>query len=77
MNLLVKLWKKWLKIARIIGNFQAQVLFTIFYFLILFPVGIKIRFSADPLNLKGIEKKSSYNSWVHPEEDLKMSRKPY
>lgn len=77
MNLLNTLWKKWLRIAHAIGNFQAQVLFTIFYFLVLFPVGIKIRFSQDPLNLAGIKKKSNFSPWMHPEESLKEARKPY
>jgi len=77
MNLLKSFWKKWLKIAKVIGNFQAQVLFTIFYFLVLFPVGIGMRLFSDPLTLKKRKKKTNFNDWEHPDEDVILASKPY
>ena len=43
MTFLKWLWSKWLPIARAIGNFQGQVILSIFYLLILLPVGIIMR----------------------------------
>lgn len=77
MKLLKYLWARWLKIGKAIGNFQAQVIFTIFYFLVMFPVGIGIRFFSDPLTLKKKKKKTNFNEWEHPEEDVLLASKPY
>lgn len=77
MDLFKKGWNKWLKLAHKIGNFQAQVIFTIFYFTILFPVGISIRFFSDPLNTKNRSRHSNFTSWKHTEENLQMAQRPY
>ncbi|MBI2251822.1 MAG: hypothetical protein HYU63_03570 [Armatimonadetes bacterium] len=41
-----------LKIAKIIGDFQARLILTLFYLLIIFPFGIIINFFVNPLKLK-------------------------
>jgi len=47
-----KLWERWKQVARKIGDFQARVLMTLFYFLILGPVAMVIRWQSDPLAIK-------------------------
>jgi hypothetical protein len=47
-----KLWARWKRIARIIGDFQARALMTFFYFLILGPVAMVIRWCSDPLAIR-------------------------
>jgi hypothetical protein len=47
-----KLWEHWKRIARKIGDFQARALMTLFYFLILGPVAMVIRWRSDPLAMK-------------------------
>ena len=70
------LWGKWLILARIIGNFQSQVILSIFYILILWPVGILFRLMADPLRMR---KKIGTNfvKWEHEKENLEEARKQY
>jgi len=46
------LWKSWLRVAHWIGNFQACVLLTILYAVVLLPFGICVRLFADPLRTK-------------------------
>jgi hypothetical protein len=46
------LWERWKQIARKIGDFQARALMTIFYFVILGPVAIGLRWRSDPLAIK-------------------------
>lgn len=58
-SLIRKSWKWWKRIARIIGDFNARVLLTIFYFIFLAPFAIAIRFLTDPLAIK----KESAPSW--------------
>jgi len=47
-----ELWAAWKRIARKIGDFQARVLLTIFYFVLLAPFAIVVRRTSDPLALK-------------------------
>jgi hypothetical protein len=47
-----KLWERWKRIARKIGDFQARALMTLFYFVILGPVAMVTCWRSDPLALK-------------------------
>ena len=49
---LKQLWNHWLRIAKVIGEFQARLILTVFYFLILGPVALCLRLFSDPLRLK-------------------------
>lgn len=77
MQKVKKIWKKWLKTAYVIGNFQSQVIFTLFYLIILFPVGIAISFFSDPLSIKQKPQKSNFTNWEHPVEDIDEAKKQY
>ena len=46
------LWARWKKIARIIGDFNARVILTLFYFIFLAPFALAVRFLSDPLAIK-------------------------
>lgn len=45
-------WKWWKRTARKIGDFQARVILTIFYFVIVGPFALLVRSISDPLALK-------------------------
>jgi hypothetical protein len=47
-----QLWERWKRIARKIGDFQARALMTVFYFLVLGPVALGLRWRSDPLAIK-------------------------
>jgi hypothetical protein len=47
-----KLWERWKRIARKIGDFQARALMTLFYFVILGPVAMVTCWRSDPLAMK-------------------------
>jgi hypothetical protein len=47
-----RLWERWKSIAHAIGNFQARILLSAFYFLLLSPFGLGVKLFADPLRLK-------------------------
>jgi hypothetical protein len=46
------LWVRWKKIARIIGDFNARVILTLFYFIFLAPFALAVRYLSDPLAIK-------------------------
>jgi hypothetical protein len=47
-----KLWERWKHVARKLGDFQARVLMTLFYFVILGPLAMVLRWRSDPLAIK-------------------------
>jgi len=50
--MLKHIWQFWKRLARRIGNFQARVLLSIFYAVIVLPFGLATRVFADPLRVK-------------------------
>lgn len=52
MQFLKKLWVGWKKVAHAIGNFQGRVILTVFYFVLIAPLAIIVRFK-DPLAIRG------------------------
>lgn len=72
-------WKKWLIIGKVIGNFQLRILFSIFYILFLSIIGVIGTYIYDPLSMKKSSRKvtSSLAPWVHPKEDIKAARKSF
>jgi hypothetical protein len=52
MEILHKIWDKWLVVGQVIGDFIARIILTIFYFTIFLPFGLGVRLLADPLAIK-------------------------
>ena len=80
MTYLKWLWSKWLPIAQAIGNFNAQVILTIFYLIIISPLGLIYRLFADPLCIKLSKisrQKTNFNRWEHLKQDVDKARKQY
>ena len=50
--MLKRLWEGWKKLAHKIGNFQARVLLTILYAILVLPFGLAVRLFADPLRIR-------------------------
>lgn len=70
--MLKRAWQAWKELAHKIGNFQARVLLTIFY-VILLPFGLATRLFADSLRIK-----RRPTQWLeHPDEayDMQWARR--
>ena len=52
MQLLRKLWEGWKAFGRFMGNQIARVVLSLFYFTILLPYGLGVRWFGDPLKIK-------------------------
>lgn len=50
--MLRRLWQAWKRLAHAIGNFQARVLLTLFYGVLILPLGVIVRLFADPLRIR-------------------------
>ncbi len=72
-----RLWAGWKYIARKIGNFQARVILTVFYFTIALPFGTGARWLADPLHLKRRAAPSGWRAREVRAPDLTELRRQY
>jgi len=52
LSLVKRAWRRWTVIAHIIGNFQARVLLSLFYFVIVPPFALIVKIAKDPLQLR-------------------------
>ena len=77
MRLLKSIWKIYKPIAQTIGNFMGQLIMTIFYLIILLPLGLIMRLFSDPLNIKTSARKSNFGNWEHPKQNLEGAKKQY
>ncbi|MBZ5645599.1 MAG: hypothetical protein LAN37_00070 [Acidobacteriia bacterium] len=50
--MLKRLWNSWKRLAQKIGNFQARVLLTLIYGVLVLPLGLAVRWFGDPLRIK-------------------------
>ena len=62
MTTLRRLWAGWLKIAHIIGTFQARVILSIFYFVVVPVFALLVKIFRDPLDLRTGPRESF---WIH------------
>lgn len=46
------LWSAWKRLAHKIGNFQARVILTVLYAIVILPFGLAARLFSDPLKIK-------------------------
>lgn len=51
-SVLRSLWDSWKRVARRIGDLQARILLTVFYYAILGPFALVLRWRSDPLGIK-------------------------
>ncbi|MFH1202708.1 MAG: SxtJ family membrane protein [Candidatus Omnitrophota bacterium] len=64
---LKKIWQGWKKIAHKIGDFQARVILTILYFVLITPIALFMMFF-DPLRIK-----RRYVEWIiRPQDNAKV-----
>lgn len=47
-----RLWEAWKRLGRKLGTFQARVMLTVFYFVILAPFALLLQLTSDPLALR-------------------------
>lgn len=52
MGQLRTLWEWWRRVARRLGDVQARLLLTLFYFVIFGPFALIVRWRSDPLAIK-------------------------
>jgi hypothetical protein len=51
-SLRTKLWEGWKRFGHTLGNFQARVLLTLIYYVLVLPFGLAVRVFADSMHMK-------------------------
>lgn len=77
MGLLKRGWQRWRRLAEVIGNFQARLLLTGFYFLVLAPFALGAQLCSDPLRLKVRQGQSGWLQREPREPSLKDGRRQF
>ncbi len=70
-----RLWESWKRIAHAIGNFQARVLLTLLYVVLVLPFGLAVRLFADPLRIR--KRPRAWNEQVRGGADLDWARRQW
>ncbi len=52
LSLLKNIWKRWMKLAEVIGNFQMILLLSLVYWLILALTALPFKLRSDPLGFR-------------------------
>lgn len=72
-----RLWHGWKELAAYIGDFQARLLLTVFYFTVLAPFGLAVRFLADPLDVRRRRATSGWKARKTQEADMRAARQQF
>ena len=67
-------WQRWMRLATLIGEFQARVILSLFYFVIVLPFGLAVRLFADPLGIKG-RRQSTWTDFSDRSRTLEDTRR--
>ena len=70
-----ELWQRWVKVAKIIGDFQARLMLSFFYLIVILPIGLIARLCADPLALK--KSRASWDSRKSAPSRLEDARRQF
>lgn len=52
LTILKGVWEAWKRLARRVGNLQVRVLLFVFYFVVLAPFALIVRWASDPMAIK-------------------------
>ncbi len=77
MTTLKRLWTKWKAVAQVIADFQARLLLTLFYFIIVAPFGLFVRGFSDPLMVKRAAEHSMWSSKELQDPTLDNARRQF
>lgn len=56
-----RIWEWWKPVAHKIGNFNARLILTVFYFTLFVPFSLIVKFATDPLRIK----RKTDKGWIH------------
>jgi hypothetical protein len=77
MNLIKNLWEKWKILGHKIGNFQARLILTFFYFVVICPFAAVVKYGAKPLRLKVLHTSNWLRNEARGEDIMVRARRQF
>ena len=77
MRFMRRLWDGWKEIAGYIGDFQARLLLTVFYFTVALPFGVLTRLVSDPLHVRDLPAASGWMKRQTRDTDLSDAQRQF
>lgn len=68
-----RVWEAWREIARKIGTFQARVVLTILYGVLVLPFGLIVRCFSDPLRIK--KRPTQWLDYIDTVNDMRWAKR--
>ena len=75
--MLKRIWGRWKAIATEIGNFQARLILSLLYFVVVTPFGLAVRFLSDPLRIKHRREVTHWQAKEMPDSTLDRARSQF
>lgn len=72
-----RFWQQWRELAGYIGDFQARLLLTVFYFSVGVPFGLLARFVIDPLCMRRRRDASAWTRRAIPAVHMSAARRQF
>ncbi len=77
MNILSKAWSRWKIIGGVVGNYQGRAIVLFFYYTIMLPFGVGVRFFSDPLRIKQSVGSSAWVAREPVSTDIEDARRQF
>ncbi len=71
-----RLWSGWQRLGRWLGDQVARVFLVVFYFSVMLPFGVFVRWAQDPLGLRAAEG-AGWAARPPADADLEQAERPY
>lgn len=73
----LRVWGRWKVVAHVIGNFQARLLLSLLYFVLIPPFGLLVRILMDPLQLRRRSRESFWLATPPKGQSLSDARRQF
>lgn len=73
----VRLWTRWKRFGHRIGDFQARVILTLIYFVVLAPYGVVVRLFGDALDVRRTERTTMWIRRKKEEPTVEKARRQF
>jgi hypothetical protein len=77
MSLIKSFWERWKAFGHKVGNFQARLILTVFYFVVICPFAAVVKYGAKPLRLKMLHASNWVSNEAKGEDVMALARRQF
>jgi hypothetical protein len=76
-DLVRRLWRKWIHFGHRMGSFQSRVLLSFFFFIIVSPFALAVKWFSDPLRIKRQEQDTHWHTRKDEKQNIEQFRRQF